>query len=154
MLRLRPVPKSVLDAYDETPEEVTLTGPRRLLRGAGVDNNPYGQWWFDEGELLSIQSGFDRIPLPASHRREAILGRLRSNLAISIDWNTLSQWWLMQIPAGPSVPALVGTIKSQPVFSVAHRLHNPSRSLSGRLRQYWIPVKNPLWVARYGEVSG
>ena len=145
------LPREVLDAFDGPPRDVVVTGPRRFLRAAGADNNPYGRWWFEAHSLLGLQQQFDRIPLPPGHRREAILGQLRAGTAISVDWNTLSELWFMEIPAGPSLRALVGPVKSQPVFSTGHGLHNPKLMLRGGLTQFYFPVINPLWVYRFGS---
>jgi hypothetical protein len=145
------IPKDVLDAFDGAPRELGVTGPRRFLRAAGADNNPYGRWWFEAAALLGLQQQFDRIPLPAGHRREAILGQLRGGSAISVDWNTLSEFWFMEIPAGQSLRALVGPAKSQPVFSTRHGLHSPKLMLRGGLTQFYFPVINPLWVDRFGS---
>ncbi len=145
------IPRDVLDSFDRPPREVAVTGPRRFLRAAGSDNNPYGRWWFEAGALLGLQQQFDRIPLPPGHRREAILGQLRAGTAISVDWNTLSEFWFLELPAGQSLKAVVGPAKGQPVFSVAHKLHNPNLMLGGGLTQYYFPVLNPLWVYRFGS---
>ncbi len=145
------IPKSVRDAFDRAPSEVVVTGPRRFLRAAGADNNPYGRWWFEAAALLGLQQQFDRIPLPPGHRREAILGQLRAGTAISVDWNTLSEFWFLDLPAGQSLNAVVGPAKGQPVFSVSHKLHSPNLTLRGGITQYYFPVLNPLWVFRFGS---
>ncbi len=145
------IAQDVLDAFDGPPQEVVVTGPRRFLRAAGSDNNPYGRWWFEAAALLGLQQQFDRIPLPAGHRREAILGQLRARTAISVDWNTLSEFWFLELRAGQSLKALVGAAKDQPVFSIAHKLHNPNLTLRGGLTQYYFPVINTLWVYRFGS---
>ncbi len=145
------IPRDVLDAFAGPPREVGVTGPRRFLRAAGADNNPYGRWWFEAGALLGLQQQFDRIPLPPGHRREAILGQLRAGTAIAVDWNTLSEFWLMEIPAGRSLRALAGPARSQPVFSTGHGLHNSKLALRGGLTQFYFPVINPLWVYRFGS---
>jgi len=145
------IPRDVLDAFAGPPREVGVTGPRRFLRAAGADNNPYGRCWFEAHTLLGLQQQFDRIPLPPGHRREAILGQLRAGTAIAVDWNTLSEFWLMEIPAGQSLRALAGPARSQPVFSTGHGLHNPKLALRGGLTQFYFPVINPLWVYRFGS---
>ncbi|HYU10450.1 MAG TPA: hypothetical protein VEK77_13825 [Gemmatimonadales bacterium] len=145
------IPPSVLDAFDSAPQETVVTGPRRFLRAAGADNNPYGRWWFEAHALLGLQQQFDRIPLPEGHRREAILGQLRAGTAISVDWNTLSEFWFMEPGSGQSLRAVVGRAKAQPVFSKTHGLHNPTLMLRGGLTQYYFPVINPLWVCRFGS---
>lgn len=121
-----PISPDVLGAFASPPAWVDVGGPRRFLRATGADNNPYGRWWFEAATLLGLQSQFNRIPLPPGRRREAILGHLRAATAISVDWNTLSGFWYMDIPAGQQLRALVGRAKEQPVFSLAHQLHNPS----------------------------
>ena len=141
----------VLSAFEGQPQSIKVIGPKRFLRAAGADNNPYGRWWFEAGVLLGLQEQFDRIPLPQGHRREAILGQLRSATAISVDWNTLSEFWLMEIPLGQSLDALAGPAKEQAVFSIAHKLHNRTLFLRGGIKQYYFPVLNPLWVHKFGS---
>jgi hypothetical protein len=136
---------------DNKADSIKITGPKRFLRAAGVDNNPYGRWWFEASVLLDLHEQFDRIPLPPGHRREAILGQVRAATAISVDWNTLSEFWLMEIPPGQSLDALVGLAKEQPVFSLQHKLHNPKLLLRGNIKQYYFSVINPLWVHRFGS---
>lgn len=144
------VPPDVLAAFEPgRAREVHLVGPMRLVRAAGADNNPYGTWWFDEAALLGLQERFGRVPMGSAQRREATLGHLRAGLAVSIDWNTFSELWLMQIPHGEALPALAGPTREQPVFSPQHPLHNRAYLLRGGAHQYWIPVKNPFWVTRY-----
>jgi hypothetical protein len=145
------VDAAVLAAFAGTPTSVVVAGPRRFLRAAGADNNPYGRWWVEAAVLLDLQSQFDRIPLPPGHRREAILGQLRAATAISVDWNTLSEFWFMEVPSGHSVQALMGPAKEQPVFSLAHKLHNTNLVLRGGIPQFYFPVINPLWVSRFGS---
>jgi hypothetical protein len=145
------VGQDVLNAFAGTPSWIGITGQRRFLRAAGADNNPYGRWWFEAAVLLGLGRQFDRIPLPPHRRREAILGQMRAATAISVDWNTLSEFWFMEIPAGHSVDALVGSAREQPVFSVAHKLHNSKLLLRGGVQQFYFPVINPLWVYRFGS---
>lgn len=143
--------QDVLNAFDGQPQLVRVIGPKYFLRAAGADNNPYGRWWFEASVLLGMQEQFDRIPISQGHRREGILGRIRAATAISVDWNTLSEFWLMDIPSGQSLDALVGSAKEQPVFSIAHKLNNPKLLLRGGVKQYYFPVINPLWVHRFGS---
>lgn len=145
------VDQAILNAFDGIPDTVNISGPRRFLRAAGADNNPYGRWWFEASVLLGLQEQFDRIPLPQGHRREAILGRMRAATAISLDWNTLSEFWLMDLPSQQQIEAIVGLAKAQPVFSVHNPLHNPKLLLPGGVKQYYFPVINPLWVYRFGS---
>ena len=146
-----PLPQSVLAGFDGSPHEIVVRGLRRFLRAAGADNNPYGRWWFEAHVLLGLQQQFDRIPIPPGHRREAILGQLRAGTALSVDWNTLAEFWLLELPVGEALQALVGPAKAQPIFSVAHKLHNPKLMLRGGLTQYYFPVVNPLWVHQFGS---
>ncbi len=142
---------AIRSAFADDPESVKVAGLGRFLRGAGADNNPYGRWWFEFSELLGIQEQFDRIPIPPGHRREAILGKIRAATAISVDWNTLSEFWLLEIPLGQTLDAIVGSAKSQPVFSAEQRLHNPKLLFAGGIKQYYFPVINPFWVTRFGS---
>jgi len=146
------VDRGVLNTFvDGKAKSIRVVGPQRFLRAAGVDNNPYGRWWFKACLLLGLQEQFDRIPLPIGHRREAILGQIRASSAASIDWNTFSEFWFMEIPPGQSLDALIGIAKEQPVFSKLHKLHNPKLVLRGGIEQYYFPIINPLWVSRFGS---
>ena len=143
--------QDVLNAFNGQPQALKVTGQKRFLRAAGAENNPYGRWWFEAAVLLGLQEQFDRIPLPKGHRQEAILGQIRAATAISVDWNTLSEFWWMEIPFGESLDALVGPAREQPVFSVSNSLHNPNLLLRGGIKQYYFPVINPLWVEKFGS---
>lgn len=143
----------VLNAFAGIPTEVTVTGPKSFLRAAGADNNPFGRWWFAAETLLGLNEPLERIPLPAGHRREALLGRIRAVTAISVDWNTLSEFWMMQLPEGDQLSGYTGPTSPQAVFSVKHALHNANLVLAGGAIQYYFPVINPLWVTRFGSFA-
>lgn len=141
----------ILNALAGTPETTTVVVPRHFLRAAGADNNPYGRWWFEANVLLDIQQQFERIPIPQRHKREAILGRIRAATPVFVDWNSLAEFWIMALPLGHSLNALVGPANEQPVFSVANTLHNPKLLLKGGIKQYYFAALNPLWVYRFGS---
>jgi hypothetical protein len=143
----------VLNAFAGTPTAVTVTGPKSFLRAAGADNNPFGRWWFAAETLLGLKEPLERIPLPAGQRREALLGRIRAATAISVDWNTLSEFWMMQLPAGEQLNGHMGPTSPQAVFSVKHALHNAELVLAGGAIQYYFPVINPLWVTRFASFA-
>jgi len=143
----------VLNAFAGIPTEVTVTGPKSFLRAAGADNNPFGRWWFAAETLLGLNEPLEKIPLPAGHRRDALLGRVRAVTAISVDWNTLSEFWMMQLPKGDQLSGYTGPTSPQAVFSVKHALHNANLVLAGGAIQYYFPVINPLWVTRFGSFA-
>lgn len=144
----------VLNAFAGNPTQVTVTRPKSFLRAAGADNNPFGRWWFAAETLLGLNEPLERIPLPAGQRREALLGRIRAATAISVDWNTLSEFWMMQLPEGEQLSGYTGPTGAQAVFSVKHALHNANLVLAGGAIQYYFPVINPLWETRFGSFLG
>jgi hypothetical protein len=142
---------SILAAFAGAPVQRGVAGPQQFFRAAGASNNPYGRWWFESGLLVGAWKQFDRIPLPRAHRQEAILGHIRAATAVSVDWNTLSEFWVLDLPKGESLAAWVGAAAEQPVLSSKSPLHNATLRLAGGATQYYFPVLNPLWVTRFGS---
>lgn len=142
--------QEIAGAFIGIPQPVEFVGPKRFLRASGPRNTAFsGSWWFEEKVLLRLEKELSRIPLPEEQRQQAMQGRLRSGLAVSVDWNPLSEIWILELPAGERLPGLMGRTRAQPVYSAKHPEHDPKRILAGEEIQIYFPVKNPLWVRRY-----
>jgi hypothetical protein len=132
------------------PRPVEIRGSVRLLRGTGAAGNPFGRWWFPENLLWTLRNRLDSWPFPEDHRKAIQQRQLREGLAISVDWNRLSELWCLELPAGDKLRGLVGVATSQPVVS---DVHDPRYDATWKLRggevQYFFPVVNPLWVRKY-----
>jgi hypothetical protein len=93
---------------------IELGKAARLYRVAGAASQAVGGWWFEEELLTRLveeckSSGYDY--------RLCVLAKLRNRLAISQDWNFVSQIWQMKLPAGIRVPVVTGEGLPQPAIS-------------------------------------
>lgn len=148
--KARQILDEVATAFVGLPRAEEFVGPQRFLRATGFQNAAFsGSWWFAERTLLEIRGELGRVPLPDGLRQAAIRGRLRSALAVSLDWNPMSELWLLDLPPGERLAGLVGRAKFQPIHSRRDLRHDSERILSGGEEQIYFPVKNPLWVWRY-----
>ncbi len=120
------------------------------MRGGGITNDIYsGGWWFEEELIARIEKELSRISLPVEQQKSVTKNRLRAALAICKDWNSLEEIWILEIPQGDRLTGLIGTARSQPVYSSSHAEHDPSKILPGGAEQVFFPVKNPLWVRKH-----
>lgn len=150
--------QSVGSGFGGIPKEITFTGSVRFFRGVGpkttpsdpFDNNAFGGWWFQESDLHKLEAQLARIFFTEEERRRAFRDTIRAGLAIAYDWNKeLSEYWMLDLPAGAKLTGLTGRAKSQPQHSAKHPQHDPNKTFPGGLMQIYFPVKNPLWVRRY-----
>src|SRR5579863_3122882 len=81
--------------FQQSPRIVEVQGSLRFLRGVGATQNPYGNWWFEEQLLWKLQNRMATWPFPEEHRRAILQRQLRDGLAVSHDWNPLSELWCL-----------------------------------------------------------
>jgi len=130
-------------------------GPRLFLRVVGPTTQRFysGEWWFDAGLLDTLEAGFSRIYFDGADRKRALRDMLRELLAISHEWNQITEVWALELPPGQTIRGYAGPGTPQKLFANLPLSARGNRLLVGRARQVWFPVKNPLWVKVYRQFA-
>jgi hypothetical protein len=129
-------------------------GPRLFLRVVGAKNRAYsGEWWFDADLLSRLESAYSRIYFQSADKKRAIRDMLRELLAVSTEWNTISEVWALALPPGERIVGYVGKGAPQKLFADLPLSAAGNRMLVGRAEQVFFPVKNPLWVKQYSQLN-
>ena len=128
-----------------------FVGPRLFLRVVGSRNRAYsGEWWFDADLLHRLEAAYARIYFQAADKKAAIRDMLRELLAITTEWNQMTEVWALALPAGERLVAYVGTGAPQKLFGNLPLTAGGNRMLVGRAEQiFFPPAHNPLWVTKY-----
>ena len=136
-----------------TPE--TFAGPKVFLRVVGPTSRAFysGEWWFDASLLDTLEVSFSRIYYAATDKKRALRDMLRELLAISSEWNGITEIWALELPAGQSIKGYVGPGTPQRLFANLPLSAAGNRMLIGKARQVYFPVKNPLWVRQYQNLG-
>ena len=135
-----------------TPED--YAGPKLFLRVAGPRNRVYsGEWWFDGSLLDDVEGAFSRIYFTAADKKRAIRDILREVLAISREWNEITEVWALELPAGQVLRGYWGPGTPQQLFANVPLSAKGNRMLVGKARQIYFVTKNPLWVQQYRDLS-
>jgi hypothetical protein len=128
-------------------------GPKLFLRVVGRTNRAYsGEWWFDADLLSRIEAAYSRIYFQSADKKRAIRDMLRELLAVSTEWNTITEVWALALPAGEKISGYVGKGTPQKLFADLPLSAEGNRMLVGRAEQVFFPVKNPLWVKQYSQL--
>jgi hypothetical protein len=137
-----------------TIEAVDIKGPATLLRVVGSANRVYGgEWWFEESLLTRLDQAYSRVAF-GSEKTQAVRAILREALALSATWNRMTEIWALEIPAAQAVSAYQSQAAGQALFhGLPFSGSTVNRMLVGGAKQFFVPVKNPLWVTRYGTLS-
>lgn len=90
--------------------------------------------------------------LSLPHNVVALKDMLRELLAVSTEWNTITEVWALALPAGEKISAYVGKSTPQKLFANLPLSAEGNRMLVGRAEQIFFPVKNPLWVKQYSQL--
>ena len=140
-----------------TPIEETFTGPRLFLRIVGPPTprgGPYsGEWWFDADLEQSLEGAYSRIYFRSADRKAAVRDMLRELLAISANWNPMTEIWALEVPAGQQLVGYTGPGAVQPLIAGQPLSAKGNRLLAGGVRQIYFPVKNPFWVKQYRQLA-
>lgn len=136
------------------PHEETFTGPRLFLRVVGPSNRAFsGEWWFDGDLEQSLETSYSRLYFAAADRKAAVRAMLRDLLAVSTEWNAMTEVWALELPAGQSLTGYAGLGTPQALFGGLPLSATGNRLLVGGARQIFFPVKNPLWVRAYRDLA-
>ena len=132
-----------------------LTGPRLLLRVAGAANDAYsGAWWFDADLLHRLEASYARVYFNTADKKAAIRDMLRELLAITTEWNTISEVWALALPAGERLVGYVGKGAPQRLLGKLPPTAKGNRMLVGQAEQIFVPpAHNPLWVTKYQNLA-
>ncbi len=131
------------------PRREQWIGPKMFLRVVGAGNRAYsGEWWFDAEVLAALDDAYARISLEQDDLNQVVRDMLRELLAISHEWNSITEIWELRLPAGERLVGYGGIGSPQQLFANLPLTEKGNRMLVGRARQYFFPVKNPLWVEK------
>jgi hypothetical protein len=78
---------------------------------------------------------------------------LRELLAISDEWNRITEVWVLELPPGQIIRGYSGAGNPQKLFASLPFSAEGNRMLVGKARQVFFPVKNPLWVKHYHSLA-
>ena len=130
------------------------SGPRLFLRVVGPANRAYsGEWWFDAALLDTLETAYSRIYFATPDKKRALRDMLRELLAISNEWNRITEVWVLELPAGQAIRGYAGSGSPQKLFANLPLTAEGNRMLVGKARQVFFPVKNPLWVKQYQNLA-
>jgi hypothetical protein len=129
------------------PKRTDFNGPKLFLRVVGPPNRVYGgEWWF-EGDLLdNLDRAFSRIYRNSAERKVVLRDMLRELLAISAEWNEVTEIWALDLPEAETLVGFAGSASPQKLFGGVPLTEKGNRMLVGNATQIFFPVKNPLWV--------
>jgi hypothetical protein len=130
-------------------------GPRLFLRVAGPENLAYsGDWWFDADVLHRLDAAYARIYFHSADKKAAIRDMLRELLAITTEWNQMTEVWALALPAGERLVGYVGRGAPQKLFGNLPMGTGGNRMLVGQAEQVFTPpTHSPLWVTRYQNLT-
>lgn len=132
------------------PKQVEYTGPKFFMRWASKRNRAYsGEWWFDADMLANINASFSRIFFNSADRKSAIRDLMREVLAISTEWNSMTEVWVLELPGNETLVGFSAPGARQKLFADLPLSEKANRMLVGRAEQIFFPVKNPLWINLY-----
>lgn len=132
-------------------ERREFPGPRLFLRVVGPANQAYsGEWWFDADLLHRLEAAYARIYFQSQDRKATIRDMLRELLAITTEWNAMTEVWALALPAGERLVGYVGKGAPQKLFGGRPLSAEGNRMLVGQAEQiFFPPVHNPLWLTKY-----
>jgi hypothetical protein len=96
---------------------------------------------------------YSRIYFQAAERKAVIRDMLREVLAVSREWNEISEVYALELPPGASIVGYTGFGTPQQVFAKVPLTAKGNRMLVGRAKQIFFPVKNPLWVRSFERLA-
>jgi hypothetical protein len=136
------------------PTEETFTGPKLFLRVVGPANRAFsGQWWFDAAIFDGLDRAYSRIYFQAAERKAVIRDMLREMLAVSREWNEISQVYALELPPGALIVGYTGFGTPQQLVAKLPLTAKGNRVLVGRAKQIFFPLKNPLWVRSFEHLA-
>lgn len=129
-------------------------GPKLFLRVVGPANRAYsGEWWFEANLLDGLEGAYSRVYFRSVDRKAAIRAMLRELLAVSTEWNAITEVWALKLPPGERLVGYSGRGAPQRLFGDMPLTDAGNRMLVGRARQIVFPVKNPLWVREHRQLT-
>ena len=145
----------VKDGSDGDIRRRSFTGPKVFLRLAGKNKNRVysGEWWFDIDLLSTIEKSYARIYFNNADKRQVIRDLLREYLAIAMGWNAIDEIWALELPRGEEITGFESKVARQKLFHDLPLSAKGNRMLVGYANQIFFPVKNPLWITRYRDLT-
>lgn len=132
-----------------------FVGPRLFLRVTGAANAAYsGEWWFDADLFHRLEAIYARIYFHSADKRTAIRDMLRELLAITTEWNAITEVWALHVPVEERLVGYVGKGAPQPLLGSLPPSAKGNRMLVGQAEQiFFLPAYNPLWVTKYRNLT-
>jgi len=130
------------------PKKEEFLGPKLFFRVAGYRVFS-GEWWFDASTLENLERDYSRLFFNDQEMKTALRAMLRELLAISTEWNAMEEVWVLELPPGEKLTGFSGIGSPQKLFGNLPLTAQGNRMLTGRARQIFFPVKNPLWVKKF-----
>ena len=145
----------VRDGSDGDIKKTVFRGPKVFLRVSGKDKNRIytGEWWFDMDLLSTLERSYSRIYFNDSDKRKVIRDMLREFLAISTGWNAIEEIWALELPPGDEITGFESKVARQKLFHDLPLSSQGNRMLVGQANQIFFPMKNPLWITRYRDLT-
>ena len=133
-----------------------FTGPRLFLRVVGAANRAYsGEWWFDADLLHRLDAAYARIYFQSAEKKGALRDMLRELLAITTEWNDMSEVWALALPPGERLTGYVGRGAPQRLLGNLPPTAKGNRMLVGQAEQIFFPPgHSPFWVQKYTALKG
>jgi hypothetical protein len=78
---------------------------------------------------------------------------LREMLAVSREWNEISQVYALELPPGALIVGYTGFGTPQQLVAKLPLTAKGNRVLVGRAKQIFFPLKNPLWVRSFEHLA-
>ena len=136
------------------PQEENYVGPKLFLRVVGPANRAYsGEWWFDADLHSNLEAAYSRIYFQAADRKAAIRDMLRELLAVSKEWNQITEVWALELPPAERLVGFSAPGTPAKLFASVPLTQQGNRLLVGKARQIFLPMKNPLWVKLYQRLA-
>jgi hypothetical protein len=147
----REIAGQVQSGLGGSAERTEFVGPRRFLRVVGPSNAAYsGQWWFDADLLHRLDTAYSRIFFKSKEKKAAIRDMLRELLAITSEWNAMTEVWALDLPPGERLVGYVGRGAPQQLFGNQPLTAAGNRMLVGQAEQvFFPPTHNPLWITKF-----
>ena len=132
-LAARQKAQEIRSGLSGAPREETFNGPRLFLRVVGPSNRAYsGEWWFDADLHAALESAYSRVYFRAADRKAAIRDMLRELLAISLEWNAITEVWALELPPGQVLTGFSGPGTPQKLFGNLPLTEKGNRLLVGK----------------------
>lgn len=145
----------ILASFAGLPRLAVLTGPETLLRAVGQNEsgklaNPYAGYWVRDSILAPIYRRLGQFDgwLQQQDLSAMAEWRYRALTAVCINWNNFSEFAELRLPAGETVPCLIGPVAPQPLHQSMDRALATTPVMRGGAEQIFFRGgdASPFWI--------